>query len=172
MVHLRDRWQPAVSVGKPMNSSQKLQAEGRESRQCALDAILELLTGDATSSEQMRESAMTLVYFEPKILAEIDRIGRSYDEPKTRELRVALLLEITLRAMELLAWGRRCLRTHRAADTLIGCSDWSAQNAEEGSDAQNLSARNVSSAPSQSGSALFAVPVTSETILGCAEFDC
>ena len=86
-----------------MNSSQKLQAEGRESRQCALDAILELLTGDATSSEQMRESAMTLVYFEPKILAEIDRIGRSYDEPKTRELRVALLLEITLRAMELLA---------------------------------------------------------------------
>ncbi|MGA8478473.1 MAG: hypothetical protein WB696_10995 [Chthoniobacterales bacterium] len=135
-----------------MNSSQNLQAAGRESRQCALDAILELLTGDAISSEQMRESAMTLVYFEPKILAEIDRIGRGYDERKTRELRVALLL--------------------RAADKLIGCSDWSAQDEEEGSDARNLSARNVSSAPGQSERAVFAVPVTSETILGCAEFDC
>ena len=51
----------------------------------------------------MRESAMALVYFEPKILAEIDRIGRSYDEPKTREVRVALLLGIALRAMGLLA---------------------------------------------------------------------
>ena len=47
-----------------------------------LDAILELLTGPEISSERMRESAMTLVYFEPKILAEIDRIGRSYDEQK------------------------------------------------------------------------------------------
>jgi hypothetical protein len=51
----------------------------------------------------MRESAMALVYFEPKILAEIDRIGRRFDEPKTRELRVALLLGIALRAMGLLA---------------------------------------------------------------------
>jgi hypothetical protein len=81
----------------------KLQAEGRRSRAAVLDAILELLTGDAISSEQMRESAMALVYFEPKILAEIDRIGRSYDEPKTRELRAALLLGIALRAMGLLA---------------------------------------------------------------------
>lgn len=80
----------------------KEQAEGRRSRQRALDAILELLTGNGISSEQMRESAMSLVYFEPKILAEIDRIGRSYDEPKSRELRVALLLGIALRAMELL----------------------------------------------------------------------
>ena len=44
-----------------------------------------------------------LVYLEPKILAEIDRIGRSYDEPKTREVRVALLLGIALRALEKLA---------------------------------------------------------------------
>jgi hypothetical protein len=70
-----------------------------------LDATLELLTSDAISSEQMRESAMALVYLEPKILAEIDRIGRSYDEPKTREVRVALLLGIALRAMGLLAWN-------------------------------------------------------------------
>jgi hypothetical protein len=65
-----------------------------------LDATLELLTSDAISSERMRESAIALVYFEPKILAEIDRIGRSYDEPKTREVRVALLMGIALRALE------------------------------------------------------------------------
>jgi hypothetical protein len=75
---------PDIGVGKPMNSSQKLQAGGRESRQKAIDRILELLTGDAVSAAQMRESAMALVYFEPKILAEIDRIGRSYDEAKER----------------------------------------------------------------------------------------
>lgn len=51
----------------------------------------------------MRESAMALVLFEGKINAEIDRIGNSHDEPKTRELRVALLLEIALRATEKLA---------------------------------------------------------------------
>ena len=85
------------------NATQKAQREGRESRQRTLDAILELLTSDAITSEQMRESAMALIYFEPKILAEIDRIGRRYDEPKTRELRVALLLGIALRAMGLLA---------------------------------------------------------------------
>jgi len=90
-------------VGKPTNITEREQAEGRESRQRTLDAILELLTGPEISAAQMRESAMTLVYFEPKILAEIDRIGRSYDEPKTRELRVALLLGIALRAMGLLA---------------------------------------------------------------------
>ena len=74
--------------------------EGQRARQ---RAILEPLTGDSISSEQMRESAMALVLFEGKINAEIDRIGSSYDEPKTRELRVALLLGIALRAMEKLA---------------------------------------------------------------------
>jgi hypothetical protein len=77
----------------------KEQAEGRESRQRTIDAILELLTGDAISSEQMRESAMACVYFEPKLLAEIDRIGRSYDSPKEREVRRTLLLGIALRAL-------------------------------------------------------------------------
>jgi hypothetical protein len=81
----------------------KHQVEGQKSRQRTLDAILELLTGDVISSEPMRESSMALVYFEPKILAEIDRIGRSYDDPKTRELRVTLLLGIALRAIGLLA---------------------------------------------------------------------
>jgi hypothetical protein len=81
----------------------KEQAEGRKSRQQTLDAVLELLTGDAISSEQLRESAMACAYFEPKLLAQIDRIGRRYDEPKTRELRAALLLGIALRAMGLLA---------------------------------------------------------------------
>ncbi|HXO96823.1 MAG TPA: hypothetical protein VN857_09580 [Chthoniobacterales bacterium] len=90
-------------MARPLNKAQKTQAEGRESRQRTLDAILDLMTSDVISSEQMRESAMALVYFEPKILAEIDRIGRRYDEPKTRELRVALLLGIALRAMGLLA---------------------------------------------------------------------
>jgi hypothetical protein len=78
----------------------KEQAEGRRSRQKTLDAILELLTGDSIPSEQMRESAIALVMFEGKLAAEIDRVSRSYDEPKTREVRRTLLLGIALRALE------------------------------------------------------------------------
>jgi hypothetical protein len=86
-----------------VTEAQRAHIEGRESRQRAIDAILELLTGDSISSEQMRESAMALVLFEGKINAEIDRIGRSYDSPKEREVRRTLLLGIALRAMGLLA---------------------------------------------------------------------
>jgi hypothetical protein len=86
-------------MGRPRNKLQQEQDKARESRQRMLDATLELLTSDAISSERMRESTMALVYLEPKLLAEIDRIGRSYDEPKTREVRVALLLGIALRAL-------------------------------------------------------------------------
>ncbi len=81
----------------------KEQAEGRRSRQRTLDAILELLTSDAISSEQMRESAMALVHFEGKLLAEIDRVSRSYDNPQERDVRVALLLGIALCALGKLA---------------------------------------------------------------------
>jgi hypothetical protein len=89
-------------MGRLRNKLQQEQDQARESRQRMLDATLELLTSDAISSEQMRESAMALVYLEPKILAEIDRIRRSYDEPKTREVRVALLLGI---ALPCVLWG-------------------------------------------------------------------
>jgi hypothetical protein len=78
----------------------KEQAEGKRSRQQTLDAILELLTSDAIPSDQLRESAMALVYFEPKLLQEIDRVSRSYSEPKEKDLRLALLLGIALRALE------------------------------------------------------------------------
>jgi hypothetical protein len=88
------------SVGRPMNETQRAQSEGHESRQRTLDAILELLGGDAISFEQMRESAMALAMFEGKLLAEIDRIGRSYDSPKEREVRTTLLLGIALRSLE------------------------------------------------------------------------
>jgi hypothetical protein len=81
----------------------KEQAEGKRSRQKTLDAILELLTSDAISSEQLRESAMSCTYFEPKLLAEIDRVSRSYDNPQEREVRVALLLGIALKALEKVA---------------------------------------------------------------------
>jgi len=91
------------AMGRPRNKTQQLQDEGRESRQRTLDAILELLTGDAISSEQMRESAMTLLHFEGKLLAEIDRVSRSYDNPQEREVRTTLLLGIALRALEKLA---------------------------------------------------------------------
>jgi hypothetical protein len=77
----------------------KEQAEGRRSRQNTLDAVLELLTGDAISLEQMREAAMACAYFEPKLLAEIDRVGRSYSDPKEAEVRLALLIGIALRAL-------------------------------------------------------------------------
>jgi hypothetical protein len=88
------------AMGRPLNRTQQLQAEGRTSRQETLDAILDCLTSDAIPSEVMREAALVLVYFEPKILAEIDRIGRSYDSPKEREVKVALLLGIALKALE------------------------------------------------------------------------
>jgi hypothetical protein len=91
-------------MGRPiLNKTQQAYAEGNKNRQATLDALLDVLTGPSIPSAQLRESAMALVYFEPKILAEIDRIGRRYDEPKTRELRVALLLGIALRALEKLA---------------------------------------------------------------------
>ena len=91
-------------MGRPiLNKTQQAYAEGNKNRKATLDALLDVLTGPSIPFDQMRESAMALVYFEPKILAEIDRIGRRYDEPKTRELRVALLLGIALRAMGLLA---------------------------------------------------------------------
>jgi hypothetical protein len=87
------------AMGRPISKAQQEQAEGRKSRQAVLDAILELLTSEAIPSDTVRESAMALVYFEPKMLAEIDRIGRSYDSPKEREVRIALLLGIALRAL-------------------------------------------------------------------------
>jgi hypothetical protein len=86
-------------MGRPRNKLQQEQDKAREDRQATLDAVLELLTGDAISSERMRESAMACAYFEPQILTEIDRIGRSYASPKEREVRIALLLGIALRAL-------------------------------------------------------------------------
>jgi hypothetical protein len=83
-----------------MNSAQKLQSGGRASRQRTLDAILELLTSDAISSERMRESAMALIHFERKLLEEIDRVALSYDNRLERDVRTTLLLGIALRAME------------------------------------------------------------------------
>jgi hypothetical protein len=81
----------------------KEQAEGRRSRQRTLDAILELLTSDAIPSEQLRECSMALFHFEPKLLQEIDRIGRSYDNPQEREVRLALLIGIAVKALEKVA---------------------------------------------------------------------
>jgi hypothetical protein len=91
------------AMGRPISKAQQEQAEGRKSRQAVLDAILELLTSDAIPSDTVRESAMSLVYFEPKILAEIHRIGRSYDSPKEREVRLALLIGIAVKALEKVA---------------------------------------------------------------------
>jgi hypothetical protein len=87
-------------MGRPRNRLQQEQDQARESRQRMLDATLELLTSDAISSERMRESAMACAYFEPKLLAEIDRIGRSYGNPQEHEVRLALLLGIALKALE------------------------------------------------------------------------
>ena len=90
-------------MGRPRNKTQQLQDEARESRQRTLDAILDLMTSDAISSERMRESAMALIHFERKLLEEIDRIGRSYDNGLERDVRTTLLLGIALRALEKLA---------------------------------------------------------------------
>jgi hypothetical protein len=86
-------------MGRPRNKLQQEQDKARESRQRMLDATLELLTGDAISSERLRESAMACAYLEPKILSEIDRVSRSYGSPKEHEVRIALLLGIALRAL-------------------------------------------------------------------------
>ena len=86
-----------------MNSAQKLQSGGLLSRQRTLDAILDLMTSDVISSERMRESAMALINFERKLLEEIDRVSRSYDNRLERDVRTTLLLGIALRALEKLA---------------------------------------------------------------------
>jgi hypothetical protein len=83
-----------------MNLTQRAQAEGRLARQRTLDAILDLMTGDVISSERMRESAMALIYFERKLLEEIDRVSRSYDNRLESDVRTTLLLGIALRALE------------------------------------------------------------------------
>jgi hypothetical protein len=76
-------------MARPLNKSQ---AAGRESRQRTLDAILDLMTSDAISSERMRESAMALIHFEGKLLEEIDRVSQSYDNRLERDVRTTLLL--------------------------------------------------------------------------------
>jgi hypothetical protein len=50
-----------IGVGKPMNSSQKLQAEGRKSRQAALDYLTDCLTSPANPAtvEQLYEFKAT-----------------------------------------------------------------------------------------------------------------
>jgi hypothetical protein len=82
-----------------MNKTQQAYAEGNKNRQAALDALADVLTGPLIPSDQLRESAIALVMFEGKLAAEIDRVSRSYDEPKTREVRRTLLLGIALRAL-------------------------------------------------------------------------
>lgn len=91
------------AMARPLNKAQKTQAEGRESRQRTLDAILDLMTSDVISSERMRESAMALIHFERKLLEEIDRVSQSYDNRLERDVRTTLLLGIALRALEKLA---------------------------------------------------------------------
>jgi hypothetical protein len=90
-------------MGRPRNKLQQEQDKARESRQKTLNAILELLTRDAISSERLRESAMALIHFEGKLLEEIDRVAQSYDNRLEREVRTTLLLGIALRALEKLA---------------------------------------------------------------------
>jgi hypothetical protein len=82
----------------------KEQAAGRRSRQAVLDYLLEVMTSPANPAtvEQLNECSMALFHFEGTLLAEIDRVSRSYSEPKEREV-LALLLGIALRALEKLA---------------------------------------------------------------------
>ena len=81
----------AQNVGKPMNSTQKEQAEGQRSRQAVLDYLLEVMTSPAnpTTAEQLREFKMTSHYF-PDIKQAIEKVNRSFSN--TPDLRKVILL--------------------------------------------------------------------------------
>jgi hypothetical protein len=79
----------------------KEQAAGRKSRQAVLDFLAEALTSPAnpTTVEQLREFKMTAWCF-PDIKQAIDRVERSFSEPKDTELRRAIMLPAAYELIE------------------------------------------------------------------------
>jgi hypothetical protein len=90
---------PAIGVGRPTNSSQKLQAEGRDSRQKVLDYLLECLTSPAnpTTVEQLTEFKMTSWYF-PDIKQATDKVERVFADRE--DLRKAIMLAAAYEILE------------------------------------------------------------------------
>jgi hypothetical protein len=78
-----------------------LHAEGRRSRQSALDYLLEVLTSPANPCdvEQLREFKMTSWCF-PDIKQAIDKVERVFSEPEDKELRRAIMLAAAYEIIE------------------------------------------------------------------------
>jgi recombinational DNA repair protein RecT len=79
------------AMGRPMNETQKQQAEGQKSRQAVLDYLAGALTSPAnpTTVDQVNEFKMTSWYF-PILREAIDKVERSFAD--TEDLRKAIML--------------------------------------------------------------------------------
>jgi hypothetical protein len=79
----------------------KEQAEGRKSRQAVLDFLADCLTSPANPCdvEQLKEFKMTAWCF-PVLREAIDRVERSFCEPKDTELRRAIMLAAAYELIE------------------------------------------------------------------------
>jgi hypothetical protein len=82
--------------------TQKLQAEGKRSRQALVDRLLDLLTDDAVSSEQLAELRSTWLWF-PEDRKLVSEICGLYSDPKEAELKKTVLLSAILACLEKLA---------------------------------------------------------------------
>jgi hypothetical protein len=78
-------------MGKAMSEGQKLQAEGRRSRQAVLDYLADVLTSLANPAtvEQINEFKMTSWYF-PNVREAIDKVERVFADKE--DLRKAIML--------------------------------------------------------------------------------
>ena len=79
--------------------TQKLQAEGRRSRQAVLDYLAEVLTSPANpaTSDQLNELKMTSFYF-PDLRLEIDKVERVFVD--NEDLRKAIMLAAAYEIIE------------------------------------------------------------------------
>ena len=86
-------------MGRPMNSSQKLQAEGRRSRAAVLDYLADCLTSRANpmDADQLNEFTATGMYF-PDLRLAIDKVDRSFSD--TPDLHNAIMLAAAYEILE------------------------------------------------------------------------
>ena len=86
-------------LGKPMNKTQQLQAEGRKSRQAVLEYLSDWLTSPANpaTSDQLNEFKATSFYF-PDLKQAIDKVERVFADKE--DLRRAIMLAAAYEILE------------------------------------------------------------------------
>jgi hypothetical protein len=78
------------------------QNEGKRSRQKLIDALLDVLTGDTATSEQLAELRSCWLWF-PEGRKLVSEICALYSDPKEAELKKTVLLSAILACLEKLA---------------------------------------------------------------------